>query len=433
MLIRFFNRLYNFLLANKKVQFAYYSLLILYTIVFIVVYHLYGIIAVGYHTNIVIPLILLAFIELLKKLKIVSKNIYGKVRYLLTIYLIIESFLLLIRPIAITNQTQMGQYLSLKNPNPNSYFHLRPPHQHYRLKTYEFNYPRTTNSIGLPDKEWHLNKPPQTIRILCIGDSFTEGDGTAFTETYPAFLTQMLGQKYNNIQVLNAGRCGSDPFFDFQLLKDKLIAYQPDIILQSFTTNDFYFDMLVRGGQERFSTNHKLKYSKKVWWEPIYAASFTARILIQTIGGYDKNLIKRHELEKELPRMKMDAISLFTQYQKFTKENNIDLIVYTIPFKLDFEDKHDNADFYQLFNNQFSSFNLPFFNLESCYHTYIQKHHSNYKDFYWKFDGHHNAKGYKMMATCLEEILTPYINKRENQFVNISSSSPLVDKNNVKH
>src|SRR5690606_23327303 len=98
-------------------------------------------------------------------------------------------------------------------------------------------------------------------------------------------------------------RCGSDPFFDFELLKDKLIEYQPDIIIQSFTSNDFYHDFPIRGGEERFQPNYKLKYRTDHWWEPIYACSYTARILIQALGGYDKFFIKikeRPAIEKEM-------------------------------------------------------------------------------------------------------------------------------------
>ncbi|MCO5247754.1 MAG: hypothetical protein M9887_02225 [Chitinophagales bacterium] len=53
-----------------------------------------------------------------------------------------------------------------------------------------------------------------------------------------------LNKKYKNIEVLNAGKRGSDPFFNFKLLEDKLIEYQPDMVIQSFTANDYYYDFL---------------------------------------------------------------------------------------------------------------------------------------------------------------------------------------------
>jgi lysophospholipase L1-like esterase len=66
--------------------------------------------------------------------------------------------------------------------------------------------------------------------------------------------------------------------------------------------------------------------------------------------------------------------------------------------------------------SSFSKFNLKFYNLQPCYEDEFHANHTNPQDYYWKYDGHHNAKGYEMMAKCLEEIITPLIEKRvENQ------------------
>ena len=63
-----------------------------------------------------------------------------------------------------------------------------------------------------------------------------------------------------------------------------------------------------------------------------------------------------------------------------------------------------------------SKFDLNFYNLQPCYEDEIKANHTKFQDYYWIIDGHHNAKGYEMMAKCLEEIVTPLIEKRlENQ------------------
>ncbi|MCO5247755.1 MAG: hypothetical protein M9887_02230 [Chitinophagales bacterium] len=143
-------------------------------------------------------------------------------------------------------------------------------------------------------------------------------------------------------------------------------------------------------------------------------ASYTARILIQTLGGYDKYLIKKSKYEQSIEEMKPKTIALYKEYQQFSKEHQFDLVVFTLPFKNDYQGNKENEKFYQEFHQEFLNFNLHFYNLQSCYNSYIENHQASYKDYYWKKDGHHNAKGYEMMAECVEELLIPILKKQKN-------------------
>ena len=243
-----------------------------------------------------------------------------------------------------------------------------------------------------------------------MGDSFTEGDGVDYENSYPSFLQRKLSEKYTNIEVLNAGKRGSDPFFNYKYLVDTLIAYQPDMIVQSFTANDYYFDMVIRGGLERFGEDGQLKYRYHYWWESIYASSFVFRIFIQAIGGYDQFLIKKSTFNQSLNEMKLKSIELFREYKRIADMNDFKLIVFTIPFVQDFT-KKGNEDFYNLFSPEFLQSDIPFYNLQSCYNDYVQSHQTQIKNYYWKKDGHHNAKGYEMMASCIEDIVSDQMDR----------------------
>ncbi|HUH75567.1 MAG TPA: SGNH/GDSL hydrolase family protein [Chitinophagales bacterium] len=318
---------------------------------------------------------------------------------------------MIIKPANIYDQYSLNNIFISYQQSGSNFYYTRKPFKEYHLKNQEFNFVRKINSIGIPEIEIENIEPKNNIRILCLGDSFTEGDGTDQDSTYVRYLDRSLRKKSPNIEVINAGRCGSDPFFDFKLYHDLLIKYQPDIIIQSFTTNDLFFDMVMRGGNERFQKDKTIKYYNNYWWTPIYAVSFTSRILIQAFGGYDKYLIRQKDYPQLVDKMKEESAQLFKEYYEFTKENHADLIVFTLPFKEHFKIK-ENKEFNKEMGNNFSKFGLQFYDLQPCYEEEIKANQTTFKDYYWKIDGHHNAKGYEMMAKCLEKIVTPIIEKR---------------------
>lgn len=403
--IRAFKVVYTFLSSNKYVRRLYYSALVIYAIYFVLHYSRHGLNTISLLTNLFLPLYVVLLIGWLSKVHILSPNFASKIRYVTIIYLIVEAILVLIRPSSIYHQHPLGLYYSDFEKGEKAFYKLKFPKEEYSLQSSEFNFSRTANSLGIPDVEWSMNKDTSTTRILCIGDSFTEGDGADFDSTYVAFLNRSLQSKNPHIEVMNAGRCGSDPFFDFKLLQNIMIEYQPDIIIQSFTINDLYYDMLIKGGNERFLPDSTLKFRPDYWWEPIYAASFTARILIQSVGGFDKNL-HRIELSPENKlRMEQNSKQLFKDYQDFAQKHQAQLVVFTLPFIENLKGSQENEEFYNKFKKEFADFGISFHNLHPCYEDYIAANNSIYKDYYWKTDGHHNAKGYEMMAKCIEDIL----------------------------
>jgi len=87
-----------------------------------------------------------------------------------------------------------------------SYFYhhdLRPMASFYDHWGYE-RYKIYTNNLGFKDKS--NRKIEFNVRnLLFIGDSFTEGVGLKYGETYVGIIENELKKKYSNIEVLNAG------------------------------------------------------------------------------------------------------------------------------------------------------------------------------------------------------------------------------------
>ena len=80
------------------------------------------------------------------------------------------------------------------------------------LKTIEFEYEFTTNDLGLRYAQIPMEKPAGDVRILLVGDSFTEGVGVEADDTFGAYIENY----YNNapgsaVQFVNAGLGGEGP------------------------------------------------------------------------------------------------------------------------------------------------------------------------------------------------------------------------------
>lgn len=93
------------------------------------------------------------------------------------------------------------------------------------------------SSQGLRDREYAVPKPEGTFRILVLGDSVTYGLFVPRRSTYPERLEKLL-EKSKNVEVLNAGVNGYNPYNQLHLYREKLKDFDPDLVLAGFCMND---------------------------------------------------------------------------------------------------------------------------------------------------------------------------------------------------
>ena len=108
-------------------------------------------------------------------------------------------------------------------------------------RTDEFEFSYRHNSFGFRDVEHSLSKPPNTFRLLALGDSFTYGVGAVFEQTFLYRLEQMLNDHLHgrpNVEVIKAGIPRYWPEPERLLLEHYGIEYSPDLIVVAFLPND---------------------------------------------------------------------------------------------------------------------------------------------------------------------------------------------------
>jgi lysophospholipase L1-like esterase len=140
--------------------------------------------------------------------------------------------------------------LPLIPPEPyidNAVLYQRVPSRRYELR------PNVEDTVGdnqvhirinaagfRDDQDYPISKPPGTYRVVVLGDSFTFAGKVAFPDTMPQRLVTLLQQSdpSRHYEVLNWGVPGYNAEQEMLLLKEKALAYQPDLVIVNLTLND---------------------------------------------------------------------------------------------------------------------------------------------------------------------------------------------------
>ncbi len=111
---------------------------------------------------------------------------------------------------------------------------LRPNYEKVSLNPVGIKYKiQTNNNQFRRSSPVEYEKPPNTFRILCLGDSITYGLWLSNNEIYPYYLENILNRERGEkrFEVLNAGAPGSKPIDYYLYLKNEGIKYSPDLVI----------------------------------------------------------------------------------------------------------------------------------------------------------------------------------------------------------
>lgn len=120
------------------------------------------------------------------------------------------------------------------------------------------------NAAGFRGPDFTKTKPPRTLRIAFLGDSFTFGEGVRFEDTYSertaAILSARLAAQGATCESYNFGVGGYNTDQELYALRNFALLTDPDVVVIGYTLNDpepvlFGFDPVqgvpVRRARER--------------------------------------------------------------------------------------------------------------------------------------------------------------------------------------
>jgi hypothetical protein len=156
------------------------------------------------------------------------------------------------------------------------------------------------NSDGFRDREFSVEKPNNTVRIIVLGDSFTFGWGINNSDTYPKVLEKKLNNELNasfHFEVLNFGVSGYNTLEEVRFFKLKGLKYKPDIVIVGYVAGDL-------------ENNTKIKtdeWSKEIDDDISKNYNFLSEIDKQILKGE----LSSHKLREDMA----------TNFQLYLKEN----------------------------------------------------------------------------------------------------------------
>ena len=387
------------------------------TISFIIIlYHALWLNTIFVYTGIFAIICFLLLVLLILFVGISNKNRNKNRAILITTYL---SFFLIILELYLRLFQINETSFELRNGYfENRYYSLikgtdfnRPINAVVNFSSDEFNYERSTNSLGLSDREPPNQKNKNDFLIMALGDSFTEGGGAHADSTWMKFLERKISsQDTINYIFINAGMSSSDPIYQYFFFEKYLLHYKPDLVISTYGYD--VDEVIVRGGRERFEKATSI--DKYILSEKLYSLSFIYRYIIHDILKLNSLFFKPKDFEDRKKTAIMQIKENILYFDSLAKKNDFKLLIIFHPMKEEIIDGHyTDWDNVILFVNENNISNLDLLKYFINQEIITEQ---NYTHYYWKIDGHHNSKGYKAFAEGIykklkDDKLLPHFNE----------------------
>ena len=297
-------------------------------------------------------------------------------------------------------------YRSLFHQTGPSWFHTNPPYQELTFTMPEFTYTRSTNSLGLSESEIDSTRLPGEYRVIALGDSFTEGVGTPYDSTWVKAVERHLSAAFPSrlIRTINAGISGSDVFFEYILLRERLLAFDPDLVIIATNATDVG-DLVIRGGFERFQPDGSLVTRSAPPWEWIFGISYIARFFIQDVLHYNWLFIR----ERHMPavnKMAMGEIrTAIDSVVALAAQEGFEVLVVVHPASWEASQDQWTQGFDSLIAGLERDAKTNVLDLLEYYRVNEITSPANAADLFWPLDGHYNSRGYAAMGKAVAKTI----------------------------
>ncbi|MCW3127496.1 MAG: lipolytic protein family [Bacteroidetes bacterium] len=290
-----------------------------------------------------------------------------------------------------------------------SYYYQKMPTWYWRAQPYdsliitkpEYSHRDKANNYGFRDADFDTVNNRHGVKALVLGDSFVQGLGAPKDSTWPGLFETMLNTADSGrYRIYNCGAAGSDPFFEYVLLRDKLLKLKPDVVIMSINYSDIN-DYITRGGMERFRPDGTTVFAKGPWFEPLYKRSHLARMLLHFVLRYDFSLLSpwahKGRVAEALNRLTDCADST----RRVCAEHQVKFLVVLHPYIDPYDRYLKRQDQLPAMEGMLRDRGVAVVNLFDDFGKVITE--ANYATYSWRRDMHYTSRGYALFASFLKK------------------------------
>jgi lysophospholipase L1-like esterase len=267
------------------------------------------------------------------------------------------------------------------------------------------------NGFGFRDKNYSLNKGDKK-RVIFVGDSLTYGWQINLHETYHKQLEVLLHSKNYDADVLGMGIVGYNTVQEYYLIKEKVLKFNPDIIVLQICANDFRRTLGIK--KETKGEHYILIPYRDVAIPYVLANSSITQFLMRLSHLYKFINLKLELLIKKWNKNytakdyflmgEEKSFRYLIKIKKFLDEQGIKFCAVIFPNKKTRE-TYRHASLHQRIRSVLTNLHVPYIDL--------------YREFniigsadIWADKSHPNGKGNRIAAEALLDFLLPMLNER---------------------
>ena len=290
---------------------------------------------------------------------------------------------------------------------------------------HEFRHDAVLNSLDLRDREIGP-KPPDELRVLALGDSFTYGLGVEEPQTFVRRTESLLRDRAREavlpaaVRVINGG-VGGGPFRQEKWLREVGLGLAPDLVVHAFFIGNDVYDALAwqktRGASEQPGRGWRGSLRQSVLLDWTWARLTRLPVLDRWL--FDRGLrYQDYGLHlRDMPQVERQGWELvrgvLKQEIRLLRERDVPLLVMIIPSsaQVRYGDQRPPEQDNELPNRILEEFlteqGAPFLDLLPRIEQQPEK-----DGFYYTLDLHWTSRGHRFAAEVLAETLWPVVADR---------------------
>jgi len=247
------------------------------------------------------------------------------------------------------------------------------------------------NSHGMRDREFKLQKSPDTFRIACVGDSIMYGYDVKQSQAMPRCLEEVLNSSSGgrlHYEAMNFGVTGYSFTQVLETIRTKALKFDPDLIIYGYCLNDpqeysleeanLTWKLKNAGGfvQKKKTGVNKLLYHSRIFRLAFFTLKsltraggikdttpdFKARdpyVLARNSGKHVEYLTQLHELKETWSPVARGMKKL----AELSRKKNIPVVIVIFPFLQDLDDDYPLENLHRTLTREFAGYGLYSFDL----------------------------------------------------------------------